>query len=207
MEFEGIEIEWLGHAAFLISNDKVSLMIDPYQIPGTERVDLIIATHEHYDHCSPEDVERLLKKNPSATIITTESCAKKIDCNKIKTLKAGKTASVKGVKIHAVEAYNLDKEFHPRGLGIGVVIEIDGKRIYHAGDTDHIPEMAELGKIDVALLPVSGTYVMTAEEAVKAANKIKPRLAIPMHYGSIVGDKEDAERFDELYRGKSEILG
>ncbi|RLE89531.1 MAG: MBL fold metallo-hydrolase, partial [Thermoprotei archaeon] len=90
--------------------------------------------------------------------------------------------------------------------GIGVIVEVDGVKIYHAGDTDLIEEMSRLGKIDVALLPVSGTYVMNAEEAAKAAEIIKPEVAIPMHYGAIVGSKSDAEKFAELLKGKVQVV-
>ena len=111
-----------------------------------------------------------------------------------------------GVIIKAVPAYNLNKEFHPKGYGVGFVIELSGKCIYHAGDTDFIPEMKNLQNIDIALLPVGGTYTMNAEQAVEAAELIKPKIAIPMHYGSIVGSISDAETFKELYSGRAYIL-
>ena len=105
-------------------------------------------------------------------------------------------------------AYNLNKQFHPKSNGwMGVVVTVSGKRIYHAGDTDNIPEMSNLKNIDIALLPVSGTYVMTAEEAADAANRIMPKMAVPMHYGSIIGTRADAERFRQLCKCKVEILG
>ncbi len=107
----------------------------------------------------------------------------------------GDETEVAGIVVRAVPSYNLDKKFHPRkNAWIGFVIEADGTSIYHAGDSDHIPEMKDM-TADVALLPVSGTYVMTADEAVAAAREIAPKLAIPMHYGTLVGEEADAAAF------------
>jgi L-ascorbate metabolism protein UlaG (beta-lactamase superfamily) len=117
----------------------------------------------------------------------------------VRVLGAGKDLVVYGVRIHAVPAYNLNKKFHPREAGhIGFVLELEGERLYFAGDTDAIPEMETI-TCDVALLPVSGTYVMTAEEAPRAAGMIRPKVAVPMHYGAgVVGTAEDADRFRRL---------
>jgi L-ascorbate metabolism protein UlaG (beta-lactamase superfamily) len=110
------------------------------------------------------------------------------------------------VKVAAVPSYNTDKDFHPKkNSWLGFIVEVEGVKIYHAGDTDFIPEMKGLS-VDIALLPVSGTYVMTAEQAVKAALEIKPKLAIPMHYGAIVGDEGDAMRFKKALDGKVDVL-
>jgi L-ascorbate metabolism protein UlaG (beta-lactamase superfamily) len=106
-----------------------------------------------------------------------------------------------------VPSYNTNKDFHTKDKGwVGFVFTLNGERIYLAGDTDYIPEMKELGPVDIALLPVSGTYVMTADEAARAALDIKPKVAAPMHYGSVVGSKKDAERFAERLRGKIEVV-
>ena len=103
-------------------------------------------------------------------------------------------------------SYNRDKDFHPKQKAwLGFIVEVDGVKIYHAGDTDFIPEMKDL-KVDIALLPVSGTYVMTAEQAVEAALAIQPKLAIPMHYGAIVGDDKDALAFKESLKGNIDVL-
>jgi L-ascorbate metabolism protein UlaG (beta-lactamase superfamily) len=118
-------------------------------------------------------------------------------------MKPGERRSLDGISIEAVPAYNTDKQFHPKAnTGLGYVVTIDGVRIYHAGDTDRIPEMRLLERIDIALLPVSGTYVMTADEAVLAAMDFMPKKAVPMHYGSIVGDMSDAENFMTGLSGK-----
>ena len=118
----------------------------------------------------------------------------------------GERIALGGLKIEAVPAYNTNKDFHPKANGwLGFIIEIDGIRIYHAGDSDYIPEMKDLD-VDIALLPVSGTYVMDADEAVEAALAINPKLAIPMHYGAIVGDQSDATRFRDKLEGKIDVL-
>jgi L-ascorbate metabolism protein UlaG (beta-lactamase superfamily) len=122
-------------------------------------------------------------------------------------MQPGKTVTMGNIGVEAVPAYNTNKRFHPKdNEWVGYVISINSKRIYHSGDTDFIPEMANLHKIDVALMAVSGTYVMTAEEAAKAVDTFKPKLAIPMHYGAIVGSASDAEEFKRLSKVPVEIL-
>ena len=203
MEIDGLQLVWLGHSGFKIKSNSIVIYVDPYQIEETEKADVLLITHDHYDHCSKEDVEKILKKD--TIIVCNEASAKKLGVQ-AKIIDVGKTIDVMGIKITAVPAYNIGKEFHPKGYGLGFIIDIAGKRIYHAGDTDVIPEMHNMGKIDVALLPVGGTYTMNAEEAVEAAEFIKPKIAIPMHYGSIVGSVEDAELFKELYSGRAYVL-
>ena len=196
-------ITWLGHAGFKLKGEKI-VYIDPFKIKDTEPADIIIVTHEHFDHLSPEDIRKI--QTGKTIIVTTPDCYSKVSGN-IKTIRPGQTLNVDGIKIEAVPAYNSNKHFHPKANGwIGVIVTINGKRIYHAGDTDNIPEMANLKSIDVALLPVSGTYVMTAEEAADAANKIMPKVVVPMHYGSIVGTSADAEKFRRLCKCRVEIM-
>jgi L-ascorbate metabolism protein UlaG (beta-lactamase superfamily) len=134
-------------------------------------------------------------------IVTEKNSAKKLGGD-VRVIEPGETVDVEGVKVTGVPSYNTDKDFHPRkNSWLGFIVELEGVKIYHAGDTDFIPEMKDL-KADIALLPVSGTYVMNADQAVKAALAINPRLAVPMHYGAIVGDETDALQFKEKLEGK-----
>jgi L-ascorbate metabolism protein UlaG (beta-lactamase superfamily) len=187
----GNKIHWLGHDAFRIDASKI-LYFDPYEIGQGPKADLIFISHEHFDHCSPEDVGKVQEEH---TIIVTEKDAAKKLQGDLRILKPGDSLTIDGVIVRATPSYNPDKAFHPKANGwLGFIVEIDGVKIYHAGDTDYIPEMKTFD-VDIALLPVSGTYVMTWEEAVQAAKAIKPKLAIPMHYGAIVGDDQDALQF------------
>ncbi|MFQ6001401.1 MAG: MBL fold metallo-hydrolase [Anaerolineae bacterium] len=196
------KISWLGHASFKIEDDKV-VYIDPWKLGRAESADIILVTHSHYDHCSPQDVARLQKEG--TVIITVADCAGKFRGD-VRVLKPGDSLKIDRVTIEAVPAYNTDKPNHPKAAGwVGFIIEMGGSRIYHAGDTDLIPEMDEI-KADIALLPVGGTYTMTAEEAAQAAERINPQVAIPMHYGEIVGSRADAEKFKRLCSCEVRIL-
>jgi L-ascorbate metabolism protein UlaG (beta-lactamase superfamily) len=195
-------IHWLGHDTFTITGEK-TIYTDPFTISRKDRADIILITHEHYDHCSPDDVKKL--QGPDTVIVTTADCARKLT-GKVKTVRPGDTITIGKITVEAVPAYNTNKKFHPRDKGwVGYIITVDGKRIYFAGDTDLIPEMKTV-KADIALLPVSGTYVMTAEEAAQAAITIHPQVAIPMHYGSIVGSSSDAKKFQEKLQGKIQVV-
>lgn len=196
-------ITWLGHDGFLIKGDGKVIVIDPFQVKECEPADIILISHEHYDHCSPEDVKKIQK---DSTVIVTEAGSARKLSGDVRVVEPGDKLTVSGVPIETVPAYNTNKSFHPKENGwLGFIITVDGVRIYHAGDTDLIPEMGSF-QVDIALLPVSGTYVMTAEEAVEAARIIKPKVAIPMHYGAIVGSVDDAKRFSDLLRGICEVV-
>jgi L-ascorbate metabolism protein UlaG (beta-lactamase superfamily) len=195
-------IHRLGHDTFKITGEKV-IFTDPFKIKKKESADIILITHEHYDHCSPDDVKKL--RGPDTVIVAPSDCAAKLD-GEVRIVKPGDELEVKGIKIEVVPSYNTNKKFHTKDRGwVGYIFTVLGQRIYIAGDTDHIPEMKGF-RADIALLPVSGTYVMTADEAVIAALDIKPKIAIPMHYGSIVGSDDDARKFAAGLRGKIEVV-
>ena len=194
-------IHWLGHDTFRIDGPQ-TIYLDPYRL-GKEnpKADIILITHDHSDHCSPEDVAKI--QEDDTVIVTIDAAAAKLEGD-IRTVRPGDEITLQDIKIEAVPAYNVTKfrspgvPFHPKeSAHVGFVITLDGQRIYHAGDTDHIPEMADLGEIDIALLPVSGTYVMTADEAAEAARTINPKMAIPMHVGRGIGAKGDPQSFKE----------
>jgi L-ascorbate metabolism protein UlaG (beta-lactamase superfamily) len=196
-------ITWLGHDGFLIKGDGKAIVIDPFQVKQCEPADIILITHEHYDHCSPEDVKKIRK---DSTVIVTEAQSAAKLSGDVRVVQPGDKLTVSGIPIEAVPSYNTNKTFHPKENGwLGFIVTVGGVRIYHAGDTDRIPEMGSF-RVDIALLPVSGTYVMTAEEAVEAARMIKPKVVIPMHYGAIVGSADDAKRFSEALQGTCEVV-
>jgi L-ascorbate metabolism protein UlaG (beta-lactamase superfamily) len=207
MQIGKISLKWLGHSGFLIKNSKV-IYIDPYKIPeNSEKADLILITHSHYDHCSVEDIEKILK-NGTKVILPADCQSKVVRFSvslDIHVVSVGDEIDLENVRIFAIPAYNKDKPFHPKEEGwLGYLIKTENVLIYHSGDTDFIPEMQKLTghkqkDVDfVALLSVGGRFTMSAEEAFEAVKMIKPNIAIPMHYGSVVGNKEDAEEFKEL---------
>ena len=195
-------VHWLGHASFRLNGEKV-VYIDPYQLKTTQPADIILITHGHYDHCSPDDVRKI--RQATTAIVATGDCASKLG-GEVRVIKAGEVITLQGVSIEAVPAYNIGKSYHPKEAGgLGYIVTLNGVRIYHAGDTDHTPEMDAV-RADVALLPVGGKYTMDAREAAEAVNAMKPKVAVPMHWGNIVGSKADAERFAQLCQVPVRIL-
>jgi len=193
-------IHWLGHDAFRIDVADRVIYIDPWQISGGPQADIILITHDHRDHCSPEDVAKVRGKNTQ--VVAVKAAAEKLP-PPVTVVKPGDSLAIEGIRVKVIPAYNVNKfrspgvPFHPREAGYaGYLMDISGVAVYHAGDSDLIPEMASV-KADIALLPVSGIYVMTAEEAAAATDQIRPKLAIPMHVGKGIGSLEDAERFKQ----------
>lgn len=206
--YEGLEFQWTGHDGFRITDlkNKRIIYIDPFQLSKrhkTKDADIVLVSHDHFDHLSIEDLTEIVNSNTE--FVAAKECLGKLQdlpAGRITTLNPGERTSPRGLVVEAIRAYNTNKKFHPKEDNkIGFVITVDGHRIYHSGDTDIIPEMSGLNP-DIALLPVSGTYVMTADEAARATDEfIKPRkFAIPMHYGSIVGSEEDANKFKTAVR-------
>lgn len=196
MKIKDLELEWLGHAGFLITASEKRIYIDPYQISKTSPdADYIFITHDHYDHLSVEDIDAITSED--TLVICPPSCYPKINHlpREAVMIKRGQTKEVDDITVTAIPAYNEGKPFHEKDTDwVGYVLEIDGVRIYHTGDADNIPEMEGV-EADVALVPVSGKYVMNAQEAAKAVKKMKVKKAVPMHYGALIGDESDAEAF------------
>jgi L-ascorbate metabolism protein UlaG (beta-lactamase superfamily) len=198
-------LEWLGHSGFRIRVGRSVVYIDPYRVTeDAPPADLILITHGHYDHFSPQDVERLSTRE--TWLVGPAAVAERVS-GQVHRIAPGEELEdelVRGVHVAAVAAYNTSKRgpegnpFHPREAGwVGYDVNVRGERLYHSGDTDVIPEMDTVTGVDVALLPVSGTYVMTAQEAAEAARRIQPRVAVPMHWGEHIGTEQDARTFAE----------
>ena len=178
-------IKWLAHASFQIRAEGKIIYVDLEKYAkASEKADLILVTHSHTDHCDPSKIKKVRKED--TVVIAPKDCISKIGGN-VKTLKPGEETTVDGIKVRTVDAYNIKRfrspgnPYHPKEFGVGYLITVERKTIYHAGDTDFIPEMRQLGHVDVALLPSGDTYTMDNVEAAEAAIAINPETAIPMH--------------------------
>ena len=188
-----VEITWLGHASFRLAGDHAVVYIDPWKLSASPHdATVVFVSHSHYDHCSPGDVEKV--SNAETTILAPADTAGQLP--RAQAIAPGRQVTIGLVAVEAIPAYNIGKSFHPQANGwCGAVAALGPKRIYYAGDTDQIPEMDRLGTIDAALLPVGGTYTLSAGEAAQACRTIKPAVAIPYHWGDIVGSVADAQAF------------
>jgi L-ascorbate metabolism protein UlaG (beta-lactamase superfamily) len=211
MEIDNVRLDWLGHSAFRITDKKSGkvLYIDPFQIANEEiKADIILITHDHYDHCSVADIDKIARDG-TIIVCTADSQSIITKVNRkmgMQIVEAENEIDLLHFKIKTMPAYS-NNEFHKKAEGwVGYIIQSNGTSIYHAGDTDAIKEMEKLTGYNknnnklIALLPVSGKFTMDAEEAAKAAELIKPFIAIPMHYGSVLGQDKDAQLFVKICR-------
>ncbi|HIC95131.1 TPA: MBL fold metallo-hydrolase [Candidatus Bipolaricaulota bacterium] len=213
-KLDGLTIKWIGHSTVQIKDTKGRVIyIDPFSkvLKGDEeKADLIVSTHPHFDHFDPGAIERLCKPGTETEVVAKKGCELgRVKAAKGRELDVGQAVEVRGVKIKAVQAYNLRRfrspgqPFHPKGLGMGVLLELEGKRLYYAGDTDFIPEMEGLKAegLDLAFLPIGGTYTMDGPEAAEAARAISPKIVVPTHYNLLPETRADPEEFKEKLAG------
>lgn len=202
-------IEVLTHSSIRINKGKV-IYFDPFNIEKKYNdADIIFITHSHYDHYSEKDIDKVKQDNTyfvAPEDVNSELLKQGIDEERIIQVVPNQKEELFGIKFEAVAAYNVNKKFHPKENNwVGYIIEINGVRYYIAGDTDINKDNIKV-QCDVAFVPVGGTYTMNCMEAAKFVNEIKPKVAIPIHYGSIVGTNEDAKEFlkllDENIEGK-----
>lgn len=183
------------------------IYLDPYDLPSAPHdADAVLVTHDHFDHFSHEDIAKVAKaakaERSSTELVVPTSLAERaaeLGMRKVVTCAPGGSVELApGVTAQAMRAYNIGKDFHPRANNwLGYVVTLDGVRYFHMGDTDQNPDNEQVS-CDVLLIPVGGTYTMTAEEAVPCALSIRPKVAVPMHYGTVAGSPEDGARFAKL---------
>lgn len=207
------EVTWYAQSAFRIEVDGLRIYHDPFRIPDGEPIaDVILISHDHFDHCSPSDIAKIRDPRRTFVVANPSAASKNELAPPVQVIKPGGELTYEKLHIRAVPAYNLNKfrspgvPYHPRELEhVGYLCQAGGVTWYFAGDTDAIPEMAEFAPVEYAFLPVSGTYVMTAEEAAEAVRMLRPRVVIPMHYGAVVGSVEDAKRLAQLVGNLAEV--
>ena len=196
-------VKWFGHATFLLTASGQRVYIDPYAGDYSEPADIIFISHSHHDHCDLEKVASV--RTADTVIVTSADCARNL-AGHVVVRAPGEQREFDGVTVKALEAYNFTRfrspgvPFHPKDTQIAFVVTAEGKRVYHAGDTDFIPEMEALRNIDIALLPIMGRATMDVDEAVDAAVAIRPRIVIPMHRRGA-----SASEFKENVEGRSSV--
>lgn len=220
-------IKWFGHSTFSFldkATGKKIYYVDPFEFKaapkekasaeqgfpqafaGKQKADIVFITHAHYDHWSPADLKQVL--GPSTIVCIVNGCeGHGLPKERVVKIEPNKSYTVQSIKFRTIPAYNIKPErlnYHPRSNNwVGYIFELNGLKIYHAGDTDFVPEMKKLGKIDIAMLPIGGTYTMDVNEAIEAANTIKAEITIPIHYRRLL--KEEARDAEE--RLKSGVKG
>ncbi len=189
---------WFKQSAYLWKGNGLSVYIDPWEVTTSGPADLIVITHAHFDHLSPDDIERV--RTPKTVVVAPRDVAQELS-GEVIAVGPGEVLEAAGVHLETVPAYNVVEErleAHPKANGwVGYLLTLGGHAYYHAGDTDHLPELEQI-RTEVAFLPIGGTYTMDAREAAGLARVISPELAVPMHYGFVVGSGHDAEEFTRL---------
>ncbi len=186
---------WFRQSAYLWRGDDLTVYIDPWMVTTDDPADAVFITHAHYDHFQHDDIEKVRKTGTK--IVAPHDIARELSGD-VTPVRPGDSLDVAGIKVQVVPAYNVVKErlqAHPKENNwVGYILTLGTNTYYHAGDTDHIPELESV-RADVAFLPIGGTYTMDPGEAAGLAKAISPHLAVPMHYGFVVGSPSDAERF------------
>ena len=198
----GVQFERFIQSSFRIKSGDTVVYIDPHRMTSGDTADLVLITHEHFDHMDPASIKTV--EGPDTVVVANAPCAPQLQ-GKVKArivgIEEGQSVSEKGVEVRAVPGYN---DIHRRGYNVGFVFSLGGLTIYHAGDTGHVPEMAGLGAIDVALLPIGGTYTMDEKEAADAVKDVRPKVVVPMHYGYATGG--DPHKFASLVGNTAEVV-
>lgn len=216
-EFDNVQVDWIDHASLkLKDSDGFTVYVDPWSEvmdanAEYEKADVIISTHNHFDHFDEEAIQALKKEN-TVLILTEQSAGDAPEDIETRVIEPGEDVKAHSHNFEGVHAYNVDKfrepdtPFHPKGLCTGVIFELDGLKFYHASDTDPIDEMDKLAEenIDVAFMPVGGHYTMNQDEAIEAINKVKPSIVVPIHYGFVDQTTAETERFEEDVRQKTD---
>lgn len=197
-----VEFERYVQSAFRVQGGGVTVYVDPHRLEDGPPADLILITHEHFDHMDPDAINAVA--TGESVVVANAPCASALEGKvkgRIVAVEEGDAISQKGVDVRAVAGYN---GHHPRGFNLGFVFRVGDQTVFHGGDTDRVPEMSSLGEIDVALLPIGGTYTMAEAEAAEAVRMIRPKVAIPMHYGYATGG--DPERFATLVGTEATVV-
>jgi len=194
-------LDWIGHASFLMKVGGKKVYIDPFKLSTVkDRADVILITHPHFDHLNMEDIAKIA--DSKTEIFVTKDSVDKVTVGKVHGVEPNKSYSSSVLKFSTIPAYNVVEERldkHPKANNwVGYIVEANNMKIYHAGDTDFIPEMEKIS-VDLALIPMSGTYTMDPEEAIKAANRIDAEVVAPMHYRAVLGH-EKARAAEEKFR-------
>ncbi len=212
-DYKGIRVCLIGHASVKLKHGNKIIFIDAYANPDSEEYEekgsIILVTHEHFDHCSPDLIKKIYDSQSVIVVPYNSKCAKELKERgfKVEEMKENETKTINDVEIKAVPAYNINKPYHPRGLGVGYLVKLNDVVFYHPGDTDVIPEMQKLnGLVDVFFAPISGIYVMNEDEAKEAVEIIKPKVVIPMHYNYLEGLEKDPRIFKEKVEDAEVII-